>query len=543
MKNIKWIIIGVICALVIVSMNKLFQQDGSLIKTLLTTSFSSEDNILTVGRATNSIALDPAVVTDEESFRVTVNLYDTLVSYDRDGLNIKPSLAESWSVSEDGLVWRFNIRKNVYFHDGTLLDADAVVFNFSRWMDTHSPYHAGHFVYWNVNFGGFPGLVESVRTLSSDTVEIVLEKPYAPFLSTLAMPAFGIASPDAIMKYNEDLKYKPVGTGPFIFKSWDENGDIVLDCNYNYWDEKAKVGRLIFKTIPDPEERVRLMRSGEILIADNLTIQEISKIKDTDHITLLNRSFFNIGYLAMNMNNENLKIRNVRKAIASLINQKRMIELAYDNSSRPANTFVPPVLWGYNETIKSIPYNIDYAKELLHLVGKEDGFTLRLLVMEGPRNYFPKPLALAQFIKESLGAARINVIIDSKPWEEVLKLGHEGEYDLILAGWNGDVADPDNFLYTFFSSENTKKGIISNYSFYSNPQVDTLLSLARQATDQSFRVSLYREIQEIIYSDTPAIPLAHTIPTIGINTRVIGYVTSLSGIEPLNHIHLVKESK
>ncbi len=542
MKDIKWIGFGILMGILIFLLGNIVKEDASSMISLITDRFSDEDTVLTIGRTNGSIGLDPAVVTDQESLRVTVNLYDTLVTYDKNGEAIKSSLAESWSVSEDGLVWRFNIRKNVLFHDGTKLDADAVVFNFNRWMDTTSPYHAGHFVYWNMNFGGFPGLVESVQALTDDTVEIVLSKPYSPFLSTLAMPAFGIASPEAIMKYNEELKYKPVGTGPFVFKSWDENGEIILERNMKYWSDKAKVSQLVFKTISDPEERIRQLKCCEILIADNLTYDDIELVQDTDQIFLRNRSFFNIGYLAMNMENQHLRTRDVRLAIAHLIDQKMLIQSAFDGSSRPASTFVPPVLWGYNETIKSATYDVDLAKQLLADIGKENGFEIRLLVMAEPRSYFPNPSALAQFIKESLAVANINVIVETKPWEEVLKLGQSGEYDMILAGWNGDVADPDNFLYTLFSVENTIEGTISNYSLYNNPQVNNLLKLARQNTDKSFRVSLYREIQELISNDVPSIPLVHTIPTIGINRCVKGYTTNISGVEPLNNVSVSKEN-
>lgn len=540
-KDLKWIGIGIVFAFLLLTISNFFKNEDFQLKALFDTRFLHENKVLTIGRTNNSIGLDPAVVTDEESFRVTVNVYNNLVCYSEDGMNIEPSLAESWTVSEDGLIWHFNIRKNVLFHDGTKLDADAIVFNFNRWMDSSNPYHAGHFIYWNMNFGGIPGIIESVRSLSNDTVEIVLHKPYAPFLSTLAIPAYGIASPDAIMKYNEDLKFKPVGTGPFIFKSWDDNGDIVLERNNNYWDEKAKVDQLVFKTISDPEERIKLMRSGEILIADNLTTTEMANIKESDDIVLVNRSYFNIGYLAMNMNNENLKIKNVRKAIACLIDQNEMIKTAYETSARAANTFVPPVLWGYNETIKSTPQNPEKAIELLNSVNKGNGIDLKLLVMEEARTYFPKPQALAKYLKKALSVANIHVIVEILPWEEVLKRGHNGDYDMILAGWNGDVADPDNFLYTFFSSENIKEGVISNYSYYNNSKVDSLLVLARQATDKSFRNSLYREIQQMISDDTPAIPLAHTIPTLGLSKRVTGYTTNISGIEPLNRVNLSKE--
>ena len=170
------------------------------------------------GRGADSVGLDPAVVTDGESFRVTRNIYESLLEYKRDSTEVTPGLAERWETSPDGLTWKFALRRNVKFHDGTPFNAEAVVFNFERWMLESHPYHKGVFEYWKSMFGGFPGFVTSVKALDDTTVEFTLEKPMAPFLANLAMPMFGIASPTAIKKYGEDYFKNPVGTGPFRFK-------------------------------------------------------------------------------------------------------------------------------------------------------------------------------------------------------------------------------------------------------------------------------------------------------------------------------------
>lgn len=543
LKDVKWIIAGILCGCLIWYINSGPQKDQISVQRIMSAiqSLPEEKKVLTVGRTGDAISLDPAVTTDRESLAVTINIYDTLVRYDQTGMNLKPGLSNKWSVSEDGLIWKFSIRHDINFHDGTPLNAEAVVFNFNRWMDINNPYHAGHFTYWNMSFGGFPGIVESVQALSDDTVEIVLKKPYAPFLNTLAMPAFGIASPEAITKYNEDLRYRPVGTGAFSFRSWTESGEITLEKNVTYWDEKAKVDRLVFKTIPNQAERVEALKNGSIQIAYDLSKEEIEKVKHSEHIQLLMRPYFNVGYLSMNLRNPYMYEKSVRQAIANLIDKNAMIHSAFDFSARPANTFVPPVIWGYNESIQSEIFDPERSISLLKSAGLEKGFKVELLVMDAPRIYFPEPLKLAEFIKSSLAKANIEVHINAKPWEEVIVLEQNGEYDMVLAGWSGDVADPDNFLYTFFSSENAKEGVVSNYSFYENDTVDRLLIQARQATDKSFRNSLYRQIQEFVAEDIPAIPLVHTMPVIGIDRSVSGYTPQISGVEPLNHVSISKE--
>lgn len=538
MKNIKWVALGsgitIILWIILTSFN--LQIDSIMDKSKELLKGNNEEKILVIGGASSSIGLDPAVVTDHESLKVTVNIYDNLVKYHKDGAGIEPALAESWNVSENGLIWQFKIRKGVFFHDGTPLNAQAIAFNFNRWMDENSLYHAGYFSYWNMSFGGFPGIVQQVTALSDEDLEIRLKRPYSPFLSILTMPAFGIASPDAIMTYNENLKQHPIGTGPFIFESWSDDNAITLKRNDNYWGDKAKVGKVIFKTIPDEKERLDAFKSGEVHIIDLLTRDEVESVGMDKDLSVISRPYFNIGFLSMNMNNEYFKLKEVRQAIGHLLDRDKMMTVAFDELSKSANSFLPPVIWGHNETIKALDYDVNKAKRMLRSVGLSDGFELELLVMDSPRKYFPKPIYLGSYIRESLLKANINVNVTIEPWEEVIKKRNRGSYDMVLAGWNGDIVDPDNFLYTIFASENLKQGLSNNYSYYRNPQVDLLLNQARQATNIAFRTSLYREVQELIHKDTPAIPLAHTMTFIGTRRNVVGYVANINGQEVLNMV-------
>lgn len=538
MKELKWVAIGsgITIVLWIVLTAFHFQIDHLMDKTKELFKDNTEEKQLVIGRANSSLGLDPAVLTDHDSFKVTVNIYDNLVKYDEDGINIVPALAESWSMSENGLIWQFKIRKGIVFHDGSPLNAQAIAFNFDRWMDESSLYHTGYFSYWNMSFGGFPGIVQQVTALSDEVLEIRLKKPYAPFLSILTMPAFGIASPSAIMTFNENLKAHPVGTGPFVFGSWSDDDTITLKRNDNYWGEKAKVNKVIFMTIPDEKARLQAFKSGKIHVIDLLTKSEMEAVDMDKDLLLISRPYFNVGYLAMNMNRDYFKRREVRQAIGHLIDRNKMMTEAFDELSKSANSFLPPVIWGHNETIKALDYDIDKAKSMLESVDLSDDLEIELLVMDSPRKYFPKPIELAEYIRDSLSKANLCVNVDIEPWEEVVKRQNRGDYDMILAGWNGDILDPDNFLYTMFASENLKEGVSNNYSYYRDSQVDFLLNQARQATDQAFRNSLYREVQELIHKDTPAIPLVHTMTFIGVRKNVVGYIPNTSGQETLNKV-------
>ncbi|MBN2899938.1 MAG: ABC transporter substrate-binding protein [Clostridia bacterium] len=531
--NLKWIALGMAIGIIMLVTTTFFQQEINAAKNLLTTPVTYDNKTITIGRTFDSIALDPAVTIDQESARVTVNIYETLVAMEHE--RVVPALAKSWTVSEDGLTWKFTLQDDVYFHDGSIFDAKSVTFNFNRWMDETSPYHAGDFQYWNIIFGDFPCLIKSVQALSDNIVEIKLNKPYAPFLSTLAMPAFGIASPNAIVKYNEGLKFKPVGTGPYVLESWAEDGEITLERNMSYWGEPAKIGTLIFKTIPESEGRIELLKNGDLQLLDNLTISEIEQLSDSKNIQLVKRPFSNVGYLAMNLDNRFLANKDVRLSINSVIKTTLNSSCKFNSYSRHADTFVPPGLWGSNNALRQKYIPIDTSLAVMDNYSEAQKH-LRLLVMKEPRPYFPEPMKLAKTIQRALEPLGIEVDIIELPWNVFMATIQQGEYDLLLMGWIADVMDPDNFLYTFFSSENISDGLVSNYSRYKNKKVDELLTRARQTTDLKFRESLYREAQEIIHDDLPAIPLVNTITVVGVDKNILNFVPTSSGLEPLNTI-------
>lgn len=493
---------------------------------------------LIVGRANDSISLDPANTTEMDSIKVTANIFETLVKYEKEGSNIVPCLAESWKYSEDGLTWVFYLRRGVKFHDGSNFDAKSVVFNFERWMDVNNPYHNGQFSYWNYVFGGFPGFIESVKALSNYTVEIKLSTPYAPFLNTLVMPVFGIQSPKAIKEYRENVYKHPVGTGPFCFKSWEPNKCITLFRNDKYWNTPAKVDELEFRVISSSQDRLEQLKQGEIHIADNLGPDDVAIIESNQELRLYLRPSFNVGYIAINNEKAPFNNRLVRTAISNAINKEEMIKEVFSNIAKPAKTLIPPTLWGYNDSIKPSEYNPQKAIELLNKAGYPKGFKATLWVMNNSRNYFPKPLKTAEYIKESLKKVNIDITIETFNFDQYLNRITNGEHEMALIGWTGDNMDPDNFLNTLLSSDNAKPGLAGNYSFYKNKEVDRLLTQARENNNIEFRKELYRRLLNIVDNDMPSIPLVHTMPVVAARVSVKGYVPFITGVESLENVDI-----
>ncbi len=531
--KLKWVGIGMLIGLLMLMTGSLFNKEISQIKYNIASSFIQNDKTITIGRATDAISLDPASTIDMGSARVSVNIFEGLVKYEES--EIVPALAKRWSVSEDGLTWTFYLEKGILFHDDTPFNAHAVEFNFDRWMNADNPYHSDDFQFWNIIFGTSPSVVKEVHALSEDIVEIQLNSPYAPFLSTLAMPAFSIVSPEAVIKYHEDFKYKPVGTGPFKFIGWDDKGTIELERYIRYWGEPAKVSRLIFKTIPDSSSRVQQMLEGKIQLISNLTPDEASRLQNAPHVKLLKRPLSSVGYLALNLSTPELSDVMFRRVLYSKLHKEMATHPLFTGFSKPATAFIPPGIWAGREGLENAVLD---EKEMNTVLSQYDtaSIHLKLLAPKDRRPYYPEPHKLAVFIEESLESLGVEIEVVEMPWGEFLDSLDEQNYDLLMTGWVADVIDPDNFLYTFFSSDNILKGSVTNYSLYSNEEVDTLLSLARQTSDKSFRESLYGEAQDIIYDDLPAIPLTNMINTMAVHDSITGFKTDISGLDRLHKV-------
>ncbi|HHC30259.1 MAG TPA: ABC transporter substrate-binding protein, partial [Rhodobacterales bacterium] len=184
--------------------------------TALPASAQTPPGVLVVGQIAEPKSLDPATVTAVNDFRILVNIYEGLTRYRSGTLEVAPSLAESWDISDDGTEYTFHLRSGVTFQDGTPFNAEAVKFNFDRMLDEAHPYH---------DTGPFPlsfffSAVEETTVVDDQTVKFKLNAPYAPFLSNLAYPTGLMVSPTAVMAQGAEFGRHPVGTGPFKFAEW-----------------------------------------------------------------------------------------------------------------------------------------------------------------------------------------------------------------------------------------------------------------------------------------------------------------------------------
>ncbi|RMF92696.1 MAG: ABC transporter substrate-binding protein [Nitrospinota bacterium] len=488
-----------------------------------------QGGVLIIGRGGDSVGLDPALEDDGESFKVADNLFDTLVDYADEDTSLRPELAESWSISADGLRYTFTLREGVVFHDGTPLDADAVVFSFARQAPIKYKYFGkgfplpkeqGPYKYWG--YMSMSDIVASVEARDARTVVFTLKRPEAPFLSNLGMNFSSIVSPTAVLKLGADFRRKPVGSGPFKFVQWIKDDRIILEANERYWDGRPYLDRVIFRSIPDNSTRLLELLSGAIDVMHFPNPSDIPLIEKEKNLKVLRQPGMNIGYLAMNMDKKPFDNRKVRLAINHAINKQAIIDTIYEGLGTVAKNPIPPMMWGYNDEVEDYRYDPALARKLLTEAGYPNGFQTTLWAMPVPRPYNPNGRKVAEAIQADLRKIGIEARIVSYEWGTYLDKTERGEHDMALLGWTGDNGDPDNFFYILLDKESARIPA-GNIAFYRSDELHEILVKAKTSTDQAERERLYKQACVIVHRDAPWVPLAHSIQVVPMKKGVQNY--------------------
>jgi peptide/nickel transport system substrate-binding protein len=517
-------------------------------------SSGGKGGTLVFGAEADPVVLDGALVSDGTSIRVLYQIYEGLTALKPGTSEVIPSLATSWKTSPDGLAWTFNLRKDVNFQDGEPFDAKAVCFNFDRWYNFPAPFQNSNVsYYWQYGFGGgfakpaegSPGpsdsLYKSCEAVDEHTVQLNLNRPSSTVLSTLTLPSLSIESPAALQKYGADKgtadkegvlrpsgtygTKHPTGTGPYTFESWTRGDKLVLVRNDDYWGEKAKNEKVIFRPISDNAARLQALQTGEIQGYDLVEPQDVDTIKGDSELQLLERPPFNVGYIGFNQAKPPLDKLQVRQAIAHAINRKQVVDSFYGGRGVVAKEFMPKEIFGYADDVVTYDYDPAKSKQLL----QQAGLTLPVALdfwypTDVSRDYMPDPKRNFQAFAADLNKAGFKVKPHSAPWSpDYTDLVDGGKAQIYLIGWIADFADPDNFIGTFFQKPGPDWG-------FKNATISSLLNRAEAETDLAKRTSLYQEANREIMKFLPGLPYVHAKAALGFQSRVTGYVPSPVGV-------------
>ena len=476
-------------------------------------------NVLVVGQIAEPKSLDPHAVTAVNDFRILMNLYDGLVRYKDGTLEVEPSLAESWTISEDGLTYSFTLREGVSFHDGSALDAAAVKFNFDRMLKEDHTYH---------DTGPFPlsfffSAIDAVEAKDARTVVFTLKDPYAPFLSNLAYPTGLIVSPAAVEQHGKDFGRNPSGTGAFRFAEWESNAKVVAVRNDDYWGGASSLEALVFRPITDANTRVAEMLSGGIDLMVEVPPDNVATFGQDAAYAVHEQAGPHVWFLILNAKEGPFADKRVRQAANYAIDKASLVENVLQGTAEVAAGPTPPAFsWAYNESLEPYPYDPDKAMALLKEAGAE-GAKLTFYVTEGGSGMLD-PVPMGAAIQADLAKVGLEVEIETYEWNTFLgkvNPGLEGKADMAEMAWMTN--DPDTLPYLALRTAAWPDQGGFNSGYYSNPKVDELLEAARSSTDQAERAKLYREMQEIVQEDAPWVFVANWKQNAVTSERVSGF--------------------
>lgn len=489
----------------------------------------SDGGELVIAKSAEAVSLDPAGSNDVPSSDVQENIYESLTQLDED-LNVQPKLAESWDAVEDD-VWEFKLRDGVTFHDGSEFNAEVVKVNIERILDDKvtSP---RKFLF---------EMVSDIEVVDDYTVRFTTEYPFAPLPAHLAHSGGAMVSLDIIeqdyaaIEDGKDpgsvVNENPIGTGYFVFDEWKSGESIRLVRNEDYWGDNALLDSVLFKVVSEDLTRVAELETGDSHVADPLSPSDFDQIDQTDGASVQTQSSVSLSYIGFNMDKEPFDDVRVRQAISMAIDKEQIIDGIYEGFGIPAIGPIPPDVFGFDDSVSGLDYDIEKAKELLADAGYPDGFETTIWTNDSRER-----IDTAVNLQSQLKDIGIEVKVEEIEWGAYLEQTANGEHDMFILGWSTPTGDADYAMYALFHSDNF--GEPGNRTFTEDPELDALLEKGRKTPGEDERLEIYGEAQELLVEIAPMIYIHHSEYLLGVRDEVKGLTQLPTQILQLQEVYI-----
>ncbi|KJJ39434.1 ABC transporter substrate-binding protein [Aequorivita vladivostokensis] len=503
----------------------------------------------------NIPTLDPAFARNPQAIWPDNQLYNGLVQLD-DSLNIKPDIAQSWVIDDSTNTYTFSLRNDVYFHQNVAFAkmnpdvlprytrkviASDFVYSFDRLTDEKVASSGS----WVMNY------VEKYWAEDDHTFAIRLKQPFPAFLGLLSMRYCSVVPREAVEFYGNEFRSNPVGTGPFQFKMWEENVELVFRKNPLYFERDENGERLPYLEavaitfLPDKQSEFLQFAQGKLDFISGLdgsykdellTTHGKLQPKYKNLAYMITGPYLNTEYLGffLGTNTPEIKSKTLRKAINYGFDRQKMVTYLRNGMGIPAiHGFIPKGLPGYAE-IDGYTYQPEKAKELLAQYKTETGDTKPEITIGTNSQY----LDLCEYVQRELEKLGIAVTIDVMPPSTLRQMKSSGELDIFRASWIADYPDAENYLSLFYSPNFAPNG--PNYMHFRNATFDSIYEKALTISKIEERKILYTKMDSIIVEEAPVVPLFYDMAVRFVNKKVSGL-----GINPQNFLVLkhVKKSE
>ena len=462
---------------------------GGWVLPLLSCSQAPDPNTLVMIIESSPTNLDPRVGIDAQSERIDALIFDDLLDRD-EHLNVTPALAERWEIP-DPLTYSFHIRHGVKFHDGRLLTSRDVKWTFDSLLQSKiRTTRAAAYRY-----------VDHVEAPDDYTIVFRMKEPFSTLLWNLSDGAMGIVPYGTLT----EMTTHPIGSGPFRFVSAEQDKEVIVERNEDYWGDKPHVPRVRFVVVPDTTTRALELRKGSADIVSNaLTSDMVLALEKEPNLVVQRAPGTALSYLAFNLRDPILRDVSVRQALAYAIDRRPMIQYLWRDFARPADSILPPQSWAYDADVPKYGFDPEKARQILDTAGylPVNGVRFHLAMKTSTEETTRLMVAVLQQQLRDVGIA-----LDIRTFEFATFFADvtSGAYQMYSLRWIGGNEDPDIFEYAFHSDKFPPHG--ANRSFYVNPKLDALIKEGRSETDPSRRKAVYADIQTILATDLPYINL------------------------------------
>ena len=453
--------------------------------------------------------LDPAAFNfqNQSAKQLMYLLYRGLVAYHHESLEIVPSIANKWSVSEDGLIYTFYLNEGIIFHNGNPINAQTFKDSWERILAPGKNF-SNRFVFMDIVGAGdkLNGRVQEtvgIRVLDELTLQVQLATPNSAFLSMMAHPSTFPVDTELVNRAGDSFGQTAssiIGAGPFKMVEWHKNKELVLEKNENYFGYEPYIQRLEMPIIPDSEEALVLLEAGKLHYIQEVPIGRLAQIRNDQQLSplLIETPFLASYYYSFNIHKPPLDNVKIRQALNFAVDRELIIEHLWENLGTPLGGVVPQGFANYPYPKNAYTFNLPMAKKLLEDAGYPLGFGLPDLVLT--YNDTPGHRAIAKAVQQQLAQVGVRVVLEEVSWEQLIKNMQNLQGDIFRLGWIADYPDVDSFLYNQFSTQAIGKG---NYLKYSNSLVDELLTQARRELNLQKRNELYALAESYLIADAP----------------------------------------
>jgi peptide/nickel transport system substrate-binding protein len=487
-----------------------------------------KDGLVLADQIDDMISLDPAEVFEFSAAEIQAQIYDRLVTYPPDDVSkLEGLVAESWSVSDDGLQVTFKIRPDIKFHSGNPLTAQDVAYSMQRVVKLNlSP---GFIL---TQFGFTPeNMAETIKATDDSTLVLTLDKPYAPtfLLYCLTSGVGSVVDSKLVMEHEKDgdmghawLKTNSAGSGPFKLRAWKPNESVALDGNPDYWRGAPRFTRVITRHIPEPATQRLLLEKGDIDIARKLSPEDLAAVGANPDVKVTKSPKGAIWYLGLNQKNPNLAKPEVREAMKYLVDYDGIVNVILKGSAQNHQSFLPQ---GFLGAIADAPYQLDVtkAKELLAAAGLPEGFKVTM----DTRNNSPTK-DIAQAIQATMGQAGIEIELIPADNKQTLTKYRAREHDIYIGQWGPDYQDPHTNAETFAMNVDNKDDAKSKTLAWRNawdiPEMTAQTQAAVLERDAAKRAATYEAIQREHQEVSPFVIFAQQIENIAARSNVQGMI-------------------